>query len=107
MNEIEMRGIDGGNLLGFLAALGALRLLTIGGARYGRVPLMCWKWRGKWSPVLCTADTADGVVAELALALCPDTDGARVKGRKAAQDTNVILAKANRAFQSDVLDLNL
>jgi hypothetical protein len=34
MNEIEMRGIDGGNLLGFLAALGVVRLLTKVGTRY-------------------------------------------------------------------------
>jgi hypothetical protein len=109
MNEIEMRGIDGGNLLGFLAALGTLRLLTKAETRYGRLPLMNWKWRGKWSPVLHTSATADGVLAGLALALVPDNGDVpvKVKGKKAAQDSNAILFKANRAFQSDVLDLNL
>ncbi len=106
-DEIELRGIDGANLLGFLAALGVLRLLTRAGTRYGGRPLMYWKWRSKWSPVLRTADTADGIVAELAAALCPDTADPAVKGKKSAPDANVVLAKANRAFRSDVLDLNL
>jgi hypothetical protein len=106
VNEIELCGIDGGNLLGLLAALGTLRLLTNAGTT-GRPPLMNWKWRRKWSPVLRTPHTEDRMVAELALALCPDTGEAPVKGKKAIQDSNVILAKANRAFQTDVLDLSL
>lgn len=109
VNEIELCGIDGGNLLGFLAAMGALRLLTLRGTRYERLPVMNWRWRGKWSPVLHTSYTADGVITELTLAIVPDKVDVpmKAKGKKAAPDNSVIRAKANRAFQTDVLDLDL
>ncbi len=50
MYEIEFSGLDGGNLLGFLAAIGALRVLTL--AERGAEVRMRWMARGAWRPVV-------------------------------------------------------
>src|SRR5438552_1681861 len=50
MCDIELRGLDGGNLLAYLAALGTLRVLTaIKGDAEVR---MSWVDRGCWIPVI-------------------------------------------------------
>jgi len=50
MNQIELRGLDGSNLLGFLAALGTLRVLT---AAEPEGPVrMSWKDVGWWTAVV-------------------------------------------------------
>jgi hypothetical protein len=65
-NEIELTGLDGSNPLGFLAALGALRLLHY--ARPESNVTMGWKRSGcAWRPIVC-ADTdliADTIVNTL------------------------------------------
>jgi hypothetical protein len=49
MHEIELRGLDGGDLLGFLAALGTLRVLSLREAAVR----MAWSDAGEsWLPVL-------------------------------------------------------
>jgi hypothetical protein len=53
MNQAEwvLRGLDGGNPLAFLAALGTLRSLTLAWGP-GRTVRMSWKVEGAWRPVL-------------------------------------------------------
>jgi hypothetical protein len=48
MHEVELTGIDGSNLLGFLAALGVLRVLS------SKVPevRMSWRENSWWTPLL-------------------------------------------------------
>lgn len=49
--ELELSGLDGGNPLAFLAALGALRALSL--ARHGNALRLIWRQReGTWRPVL-------------------------------------------------------
>ena len=64
-SEIELSGIDGGNPLGFLAALGAFRTLAIT-SPFGAVSLG-WRDRAAWRPVLQLAKstTKDEVIAVL------------------------------------------
>ena len=50
MCEIELKGLDGSNLLAYLAALGTLRVLTL--AEPGRDVRMRWVDRGYWMPVV-------------------------------------------------------
>src|SRR5260370_24746524 len=50
MHEIELSGIEGSNLLGYMAALGTLRVLTLAG-RDSQVR-MRWADRGVWMPVI-------------------------------------------------------
>ena len=50
MHEIELTGLDGGNLLAYLAALGTLRVLSLD-AGNGEVR-MSWADRGRWTAVL-------------------------------------------------------
>ena len=49
--ELPLRGLDGSNPLGFLAALGAFRTLTR--AWTDRDVRLAWqKWSGRWTPFL-------------------------------------------------------
>ena len=85
MHEIELSGIDGSNLLGYMAALGTLRVLALaGGATQVR---MSWVDRGVWTPIILHSGIAgpDELVATLARALYP----------------------ASRPFKRDYLDLSL
>jgi hypothetical protein len=50
MHELELRGLDGSNLLGFLASLGVLRVLTIASADAD--VWMKWVRSGGWVPVV-------------------------------------------------------
>jgi len=50
MREIELVGLDGGNLLGYLAALGTLRVLTLAGPEAD--VRMSWVDKGWWRPVV-------------------------------------------------------
>lgn len=84
INEVVLRGLDAANPLGFLAALGTLRVLTlIASARH---PRLAWKvhagaWRpylrmakslseGQWSELI--ADACNRVKSDTALALGDD-----------------------------------
>ena len=57
MHEIELKGLDGSNLLGYMTALGALRVLAIADPE-GRM-LMKWTRTGVWVPVLVSAQLKD------------------------------------------------
>jgi hypothetical protein len=50
MHVIELPGLDGSNLLAFLAALGTLRVLTL--AEPDATVKMSWRDRGFWMPVV-------------------------------------------------------
>jgi hypothetical protein len=70
MHEIELIGLDGANLLAYLAALGTLRVLTSAGPQ-GSVR-MSWVDRGFWRPVVhhVSARTAEEVLAILEKRVC-------------------------------------
>jgi hypothetical protein len=70
MSEIELTGLDGGNLLAYLAALGTLRVLTL--AEPDGCVRMRWEDRGYWSPVMigAGANTQDELLALLAERVC-------------------------------------
>jgi hypothetical protein len=70
MPEIELAGLDGSNLLAYLAALGTLRVLTL--AERDRCVRMSWTDRGYWTPLVhgTSAATADELVDLLAQRVC-------------------------------------
>lgn len=70
MPEIELTGLDGSNLLAYLAALGTLRVLTL--AEPERCVRMSWTDRGYWTPLVhgTSADTPDELVDLLAQRVC-------------------------------------
>ena len=70
MPEIELTGLDGSNLLAYLAALGTLRVLTL--AEPERCVRMSWTDRGYWTPAVhgTSAETADELVELLAQRVC-------------------------------------
>ena len=70
MNDIQLPGLDGGNLLGFLAALGVLNKLTE--QNDGKKARLKWVWSGNWVPVVTHAKISSGeeLVACLTPLLC-------------------------------------
>jgi hypothetical protein len=70
MREIELTGLDGCNLLAYLAALGTLRVLTL--AEPDRCIRMSWVERGCWVPVVhgTSADTPEEFLSLLAHRVC-------------------------------------
>jgi hypothetical protein len=72
MHEVELAGLDGGNLLGFLAALGTLRVLT--GSQPHADVRMCWVDHGFWTPIIhhSRLNTASALIEELAQRICGD-----------------------------------
>jgi hypothetical protein len=70
MHEIELTGLDGGNLLAYLAALGTFRVLTL--AEPGAQVRMNWVEKGWWTPVIHHAriGTGEELIAELAERVC-------------------------------------
>ncbi len=70
MREIELTGLDGSNLLGYLAALGTLRILTL--AEPDRCIRMSWVERGFWTPLVegTSAETPDEFLSLLASSVC-------------------------------------
>jgi hypothetical protein len=58
MREFELRGLDGNNLLGFLAALGTLRVLTL--AEPGAEIRMRWEEGIGWRPIVNHSRLATG-----------------------------------------------
>src|ERR1035438_7960832 len=70
MYEIELVGIDGANLLGYLAAIGTLRVLTLAEPRAG--VRMRWAEKEWWTPVVCHSRiaTQDELIGALAQRVC-------------------------------------
>jgi hypothetical protein len=58
MHEMELTGLDGSNLLGYLAALGTLRVLTL--AEPGAEVRMRWEDNRCWRPILCHSRIGTG-----------------------------------------------
>ena len=71
MHELELSGLDGSNLLGYLAALGTLRVLS------GADPEVRMRWREKgwWTPAIVSrAAGPDALIEVLAARVCgPET----------------------------------
>jgi hypothetical protein len=70
MHDIELTGLDGSNLLAFLAALGALRALSMEGPATS--VRMSWTDNGRWTPVLhhTQANGEDEVLTLLEQCVC-------------------------------------
>lgn len=70
MHEIRLSGLDGGNLLGYLAALGTLRVLSAG--QDGAQVRMRWSQNGAWTPVVLHSaiPTEDGLLKALEKKVC-------------------------------------
>lgn len=73
MHEIELTGLDGSNLLAFMAALGTLRTLTL--AEPDARVRMRWVEREWWTPILhhSRIGSGDELVAALANKLCGES----------------------------------
>src|SRR5207245_1071530 len=111
-----LTGLDGSNLLAYLAALGTLRVLTM--AERDSSPRMSWVDPGCWTPVLHDAriTSPNEVVELLATRVCPtdeqqDSGAAKSKKRNSTEESGealiLALRNANRAFLTDCLDLHL
>ena len=63
MSEVVLTGLDGSNPLGFLAALGVLRVLDDGArAEGGPRPTLAWRLDGRWLPVVGGVGSVEEVV---------------------------------------------
>ena len=73
MREIELAGLDGGNLLGYLAALGTLRVLTV--AEPEAEVRMSWVDKGWWRPVVhhSRIGTGEELVAAIEEGVCGES----------------------------------
>lgn len=110
MHEVELTGLDGGNLLGYLAALGTLRVLYL----EDETVRMCWVDRGCWTPVVHHAriEQHEDLLEVLSGQVCPPFDlemskKQRKKGESNTPDAGKALQNANPAFLIDYLDLPL
>jgi hypothetical protein len=114
MHEIELIGLDGGNLLAYLAALGTLRVLTL--AEPEAEVRMSWVDRGWWMPVVhhSRISTGEDLVGVLEQRITPlIAVQPRKKSKKERAETPwkgervKALQNANRAFSRDLLDVSL
>src|SRR5713101_2150420 len=73
MPEIQLSGLDGGNLLAFLAALGTLRVLTH--VEPEADVRMNWLESGSWRPVVqhSRIGVADGLIERVAQHVCGES----------------------------------
>ena len=116
MHDIELNGIDGGNLLGYLAALGTLRVLTL--ADPEAEARMSWGEKDCWTPVIhhSAVRGPEELVAALAKSIAPAADvSTKKKGGKKppvqsdhdTTATDLSFGNINRACAKDYLDLTL
>ncbi len=117
MNGVVLTGIDGLNPLGFLAAIGTLRVLDDHARRTAQpTPRLAWRDDGEWRPVVHGPKSLDAVVAivvedlptwrdEPALGLAYASDGNLVPpdSRSATRDLKPP-PKAMRTFLQQVAD---
>jgi len=110
-----LSGLDGSNLLAFMASLGTLRLLELG--RPASKPRLRWEHRGVWTPILETdlsqaelvdalAGAARAMAAEPALAIGDNIkltaeEFRELRERFAAEPTRVESLRWLAAFASD------
>ena len=59
---IELTGLDGGNPLGFIAAIGLLRVLVEARPVDGVRPRLRWRLAGTWRPVIDAGMDRDAVI---------------------------------------------
>lgn len=65
-SKVTLSGLDGANPLGYLAALGVLRVLDHRARLLGRsLPSLAWTDAGCWRPVVHGAPTVDAIIGEL------------------------------------------
>ncbi|MBX3467379.1 MAG: hypothetical protein KF878_10855 [Planctomycetes bacterium] len=122
MGASQLSGLDGSNLLAFLAALGTLRVLD--GVWPERDVRLCWEERGFWTPVLTFNGeaTREELVVALDEALRVSRPGAETpKGRKRSskegasnpdpdrirRDAKAILKKAKKEAKDEAGRLGL
>jgi hypothetical protein len=114
MHEIELIGLDGGNLLGYLAALGTLRVLTL--AEPWAEVRMSWVDKGWWRPIVhhSRVSNSEELVAALhqrvtpLIAVQPKKKGKKNQADSSCDDSRAMgLDNANRAFSRDLLDKSL
>lgn len=113
MREIELVGLDGGNLLGYLAALGTLRVLTL--AEPDAEVRMSWVDRGWWTPVvhhsrIATQEELIGTVVPRitpAVPIQPKKTARKKPADASSDDRAKALSNANGAFSKDYLDLSI
>ena len=112
MYEIELVGIDGANLLGYLAALGTLRTLTL--ADPGAEVRMRWADGVRWTPIVCHSRISgqEGLVGALAPRVTPAVAvrtqrgvGRRQAGALSKDEVEKATANCNRGFSRDFLNL--
>jgi hypothetical protein len=65
MAEVELSGLDGGTLLGFVAALGVLEVLESTRAPGEPEPRLGWRLSGRWHPVIADVRSMNDVVARI------------------------------------------
>jgi len=101
-----LRGLDGSNLLAFLAALGSLRVLTLAASRDEPPPRLGWRDEGgTWMPVLYTSTlaTPDAIIERLASDCCrhrpsalrDEIDDLKASVRSLKQEIREARGKAN------------
>jgi hypothetical protein len=114
MHEIELIGLDGGNLLGYLAALGTLRVLTL--AEPGAEVRMSWVDEGWWRPIVhhSRVSNSEELVAALLqrvtplITVQPKKKGKNNQADSSCDDSRAMgLDNANQAFGRDLLDKSL
>ncbi len=113
VHQIELSGLDGGNLLGFLAALGTLRVLTL--VEQDAEIRMSWVEKARWSPVVYHSriGTCDEVIAVLAaritpaLATIPKEKSKKKHAGDLGEYIELALNNVNQAFRQDHLDKGL
>jgi len=114
MHEIELIGLDGGNLLGYLAALGTLRVLTV--ASPEAEVRMSWVEKAWWTPVIHHSGISTGeelitgleLMVTARIAVQPKTKGKKKQAEASSHDLRAKgLTNANRAYTQDHLDSSL
>src|SRR5437588_536601 len=109
-----LRGLDGSNLLAFMAALGTLRVLTLAASRDEPPPRLSWRDEGgTWMPVIHTSTltTPDAIVERLASYCCrhrpsalrDEIDNLKARVRSLKQEIREARGKAN-AERREVLN---
>jgi hypothetical protein len=110
MHEIDLVSLDGGNLLGYLAALGTLRTLTLTEA--SAEIRMSWREKGWWTPVVhhSRIRTEEEITTALASRVCPPYSNHGIGDKQQGGSADWLaraLANCNQAYRYDHLDKSL
>lgn len=70
MTDVALTGLDGAQLLGFLAGLGVLDMLTETMTPGSAAPRLAWRYSGTWYPVVSGAQSDDEVAERMLADSC-------------------------------------